>query len=107
MKETCWKNKDFTGTFQNYIKVRFILILNMKINAYSVSSCDVRRCTVLRHIILSAGASYIKYRKDRDIEGGGASTEIYGILKKSRKREKKIDWSRSQNEFCVIHSKSV
>lgn len=62
----------------------------MKINAYSVSSCDVRRCTVLRHIILSAGASYIKYRKDRDIEGGGASTEIYGILKKSRKREKKM-----------------
>ena len=62
----------------------------MKINAYSVSSCDVRRCTVLRHIILSAGASYIKYRKDRDIEGGGASTEIYGILKKIRKREKKM-----------------
>ena len=69
MKETCWKNKDFTGTFQKYIKVRFILILNMKINAYSVSSCDVRRCTLLRHIILSAGASYIKYRKDRVIEG--------------------------------------
>ena len=69
MKETCWKNKDFTGTFQNYIKVRFILILNMKINAYSVSYCDVRRCTLLRHIILSAGASYIKYRKDRVIEG--------------------------------------
>ena len=41
----------------------------MKINAYSVSSCDVRRCTLLRHIILSAGASYIKYRKDRVIEG--------------------------------------
>lgn len=63
----------------------------MKINAYSVSSYDVRKCTVLRHIILSARASYIKYRKDRELEGGESSAEVYGILKKEGKEKRNVD----------------
>lgn len=47
-ERACWKNKDFTRTFQNNIKVRFILTLKMKINAYSVSCCDLRKYTVLK-----------------------------------------------------------
>lgn len=69
MKETCWKNQGFTGTFQNNIKVRFALILKIKINAYSVSCCDVRKCTVLKYIFLPARASYMRYKGYRGKEG--------------------------------------
>lgn len=62
--KTFWKNKDFTGTFQNDIKVRFILILKMKINAYSDSCCDVKKCIVLRLIIFPARASYKRHKKE-------------------------------------------
>lgn len=91
MKETCWKNKDFTRTFVTYIKVRFILILKIKINAYFVSCCDVRKCTMLRNIILSARASYTSYKQNRGNEGyGGNKKEIHVFLRKCvRKREKK------------------
>lgn len=63
----------------------------MKINAYSFSCCDVRKCTVLRHIILPATASYIRYKK-AGMKGVEQAKEIYVILRKCRKKRKeKID----------------
>lgn len=105
MKETCWKNKDFTRTFVSYIKVRFILILKIKINAYFVSCCDVRKCIVSRNIILSARASYTSYKQNRGNEGYGGNKQkndlwfFKKMCRKKSKEENRERQGRPQHKF--------
>lgn len=57
MKEICWKDSGSTWTFQNFIKA---ILLRWKLILNSVNCWDVRKCAVLKHIILPGRASNVR-----------------------------------------------